>query len=180
MHNLLPLSHKISTFAENLTSLAVKPHRKHCNISKSFPDEADFDPFGGCLDAQRAWRHFGGLNIAASLQLFRRNPIHYQKDFMFMGGGAFVFYFPVLDTFLREFHLTETKDDTAVAMTGSCVAAQFQWATASHLPPIHSAIRSLADYVCEHTELLASDPDEQRRIHRNWQPVYSALDSSIQ
>ena len=156
----------------------MKQHRKHIDSSPPFPTEADFDPFGGCLDAQSAWRQFGGLSIAAALELFRQNPIHYQEDFMFMGGRAFVFYFPVLDTFLREFRLIEHEDDSQAAIVGSCVAAQFGWATASHLVPIHSSIRSLADYVCSHTDLLAAYPDEQRRIARDWQPVYRALDSA--
>jgi hypothetical protein len=144
----------------------------------SLPTEQDFDPFGGDLDAQHAWRSFGGLSIAEAVTLLRQNPIHYQEDFMFMGGRAFVFYFPVLDTFLREFRLTEHEDDSQAAIIGSCVAAQFGWPTASHLAPIHSAIRSLADYVCSHTDLLAAEADEQRRIARDWQAVYSVLDSA--
>lgn len=144
----------------------------------SLPTEHDFDPFGGDLDAQSAWRSFGGLSIADALALFRENPTHYQEDFMFMGGRAFVFYFPVLDAFLREFRLTEHEDDSQAAIVGSCVAAQFGWPTATHLVSIHAAIRSLADYVCSHTDLLAADTDEQRRIARDWQRVYSALDSA--
>ena len=156
----------------------MKQHRKHIDSRPHFPTEADFDPSGGCLDAQYAWRQFGGLSITAALELFRQNPIHYQENFMFMGGRAFVFYFPVLDTFLREFRLTEQEDDSQAAIIGSCVAAQLRWPTASHLAPILTAIRSLADYVCSHTDLLAADPDEQRRITRDWQPVYRALGSA--
>ncbi|MBL9142869.1 MAG: hypothetical protein JNM99_04225 [Verrucomicrobiaceae bacterium] len=144
----------------------------------SLPSVQDFDPFGGDLDAQSAWRSFGGLSIADALARFRENPIHYQEDFMFMGGRAFVFYFPVLDAFLREFRLTEHEDDSQAAIIGSGIAAQFRWPTASHLVPIRPAIRSLADYVCSHTEQLAADPEEQRRIARDWQAVYRALDSA--
>ena len=147
-------------------------------IGVSLPTKKDFDPFGGCLDAQSAWRNFGGLSIAEALTLLRDNPIRYQEDFMFMGGRAFVFYFPVIDTYLREFQLTEHEDDSQAAILGSCVAAQLRWPTASHLAFIHSAIRSLADYVCSHTHMLAADPDEQRRIARDWQPVYHSLDSA--
>lgn len=142
------------------------------------PTEQDFDPYGD-LDAQSAWRNFGGLTNANALKKFRENPIHYQEDFMFMGGRAFLFYFPVLDAYLREFRLTEDDDDSEAAIIGSGVAAQFSWPTAQVLLPLHSAIRSLADYVCSHTDLLAADPDEQRRIARDWQPVYAALDATI-
>ena len=141
------------------------------------PTKHDFDPFGSDLDAQSAWRSFGGLSIADALTLFRENPLHYQEAFMFMGGRAFVFYFAVLDAFLREFRLTDHEDNSQAAIVGSCVTAQFGWPTASHLVPIHAAIRALADYVCSHTELLAADTEEQRRIARDWQPVYRALES---
>src|SRR5688572_18428127 len=118
--------------------------------SQQLPFEREFDPTGDDLDAQDAWRHFGGLTTEETLALFRENPIYYQEDFMFMGGRAFAFYFPVLDTFLREFRWSEPEDDSQAGIIGSCVAAQFRWPTASHLGPIHPAIRSLADYVCSH------------------------------
>ncbi|NLT71795.1 MAG: hypothetical protein GXX91_14050 [Verrucomicrobiaceae bacterium] len=143
----------------------------------SLPTKQDFDPFGGDLDAQCAWRNFGGLSIADALTRFRENPIHYQEDFMFMGGRAFVFYFPVLDTFLREFRLTGHEDDSHAAIIGSGITAQFGWPTASHLIAIHPAIRSLADYVCSQTHMLAAEPAEQRKIARDWRSVYVSLDS---
>jgi hypothetical protein len=167
-----------STFAQlhSVIPMSRSSHDEATGVS--LPTEQDFDPFGGDLDAQHAWRSFGGFSISDALTLFRENPIHYQEDFMFMGGRAFVFYFPVLDAFLRELRLTDHEDDSPAAMVGSCVAAQFGWPTASHLVPIHAAIRSLADYVCSHTDLLAADNEEQRRIARDWQPVYKALDSA--
>lgn len=146
--------------------------------SQKLPCERDFDPTGDDLDAQCAWRHFGGLATEEALALFRENPFYYQEDFMFMGGRAFVFYFFVLDSFLRDFRLSEQEDESQVAIIGSCVAAQFRWPTASHLGPIHPAIRSLADYVCSHTDALASDPDEQKRILEYWQSVYQALEAA--
>lgn len=95
---------------------------------------------------------------------------------MFMGGRAFVFYFPVLDVFLQEFRLTEHGDDSKAAIIGSGIAAQFRWPTAWLLVPIHPAIRSLADFVFAHTEWLAAAPEKHRRIAGNWEPVDSALD----
>ena len=145
--------------------------------SVPLPTEQDFDPHAGDLDAQSAWHHFGGLSVAEALAKFREDPLSYQEDFMFMGGRAFVFYFPVLDTYLREFRPTEC-DDSWAAIIGSGVALQMTWPTAHFLLPLHGAIRSLADYVCSHAELLATDPHEQSRIVQNWQPVYSALGSS--
>lgn len=144
----------------------------------SIPTEQDFDPFGGDLDAQCAWRNFGGLSIAEALEKFREHPICYQEDFMFMGGRAFLFYFTVLDRYIREFGLTEHDDDSQAAIIGLGIAAQFSWPTAHLLVPLQGAVSSLADYVCSHPDSLAADPDEQRRIVRDWQQVYSALRQS--
>jgi hypothetical protein len=84
-------------------------------VKVALPTERDFDPFGD-LDARHAWRNFGGLSVSEALRKFRENPIHYQEDFLFMGGRAFVFYFPVLDAFLREFRLSEQEDDSQAAI----------------------------------------------------------------
>ncbi|MBL8820867.1 MAG: hypothetical protein JNL96_20010 [Planctomycetaceae bacterium] len=67
------------------------------------PTEADFDPYGGDLDAQCAWRNFGGLTLDEATNKFRERPEIYQEDFMFMGGKAFAFYFPVVEAYLRNF-----------------------------------------------------------------------------
>jgi hypothetical protein len=96
-----------------------------------------------------------------------------------MEGSTFVFYFPGLDTFLQTFRAAEHDHyDSEAAIIGSAVAAQFGQPTALVLVPIHSAIRSLADYVCTNTKRLAAASDEQRRIARDWQAVYTALSSS--
>ena len=64
--------------------------------------ESDFDPVGGDLDAQYAWKNFGELTLKQAYDLFLTNPIHYQEDFMFMGGTAFDYYFPVIDRYIRQ------------------------------------------------------------------------------
>jgi hypothetical protein len=63
------------------------------------PTERDFDPWHGNLDAQCAWRHFGGLTLDQAHARFRENPLGYQEDFMFMGPVAFAFYFPVIEDY---------------------------------------------------------------------------------
>ncbi|MEM7010678.1 MAG: hypothetical protein AAF585_04260 [Verrucomicrobiota bacterium] len=61
------------------------------------PTENDFDPFGGDLDAQCAWKHFGELSLNQAYDIFVSAPNIYQEDFMFMGAVAFDYYFPVID-----------------------------------------------------------------------------------
>lgn len=143
----------------------------------SFPTEIDFDRLPSVLESKAAWSHFGGLSISAALALFRDNPLYYQEDFMFMGRRAFVYYFPVLDLYLREFRVSEDEDESVAAIIGSGIIAQIESSSDSCLVPIHPAIRSLADYVCSHSKFLAEDPDEQARIIKHWRPIYSALES---
>jgi hypothetical protein len=71
-------------------------------MSESLPTESDFLEDHGCLDAQCAWKNFGGLTLDQAYERFCDNPLHYQEDFMFMGEPAFTFYFPVLDRYVRE------------------------------------------------------------------------------
>lgn len=52
------------------------------------PSQVDFYPFGGCLDAQSAWRNFGGLTLEQGHVRFCSAPEVYQEDFMFMGCRA--------------------------------------------------------------------------------------------
>ena len=75
---------------------------KSAHLQAKLPSEGDFDPYHGCLDAQCAWRNFGGLDLDSAYRKFCENPSYYQEDFMFMGPAAFTFYFPVVDRYLRE------------------------------------------------------------------------------
>ncbi|WP_298862448.1 hypothetical protein [uncultured Gimesia sp.] len=70
------------------------------NTSGPLPGERDFDPYDGDLDAQSAWRNFGGLTLAEAYRKFLEHPGAYSEDFMWMGGKAFVYYFPVLERYL--------------------------------------------------------------------------------
>lgn len=70
------------------------------NQSAPLPCERDFDPYEGDLDAQVAWKNFGGLSLAEAYQKFLENPGGYSEDFMWMGAKAFVYYFPVLERYL--------------------------------------------------------------------------------
>ncbi len=74
------------------------------------PTEQHFDPYGGDLDAQCAWRNFGGLTIEEAKVKFCEHPEIHQEDFMFMGGKAFAYYYPVIDSYLRETPLLPPED----------------------------------------------------------------------
>ena len=144
----------------------------------TLPSESDFDPFGGCLDAQHAWRQFGGLALEDAYAKFIEGPIFYQEDFMFMGGRAFAFYFPVLDRYLQTYRVGEgpgEKDDSYAAIIGAGFSTQLASPTSRELDSIRDHIRSLAEYVRSHLGLLAEQTDEQRRIDNYWQILQTQL-----
>lgn len=139
--------------------------------SAPLPSKSDFDPFDGDLDAQYAWRNFGDLSLKQAYDLFLTNPVHYQEDFMFMGGTAFHYYFPVVDRYIHEVTGTEEGDDCQVAILGSGVAAQLDWNGAPHNQSLIREIENLSDYVSTHLDQYSPLAKDQRRIKREWDRV---------
>lgn len=140
--------------------------------NQNVPTEADFDPYDGCLDCQHAWRTFGGMSIEEAFQKFIEHPSFHQEDFMFMGGRAFVYYFPVLDRYLRDFRADEDSNDSydsSAAIIGGGLSVQLLSKTSHELDSIMEEILSLVDYVRSHATILAVDLDEQQRIDSEWQ-----------
>ncbi len=45
--------------------------RSPLKMNSNLPSERDFDPYGGDLDAQCAWRNFGGLTLEEATRRFR-------------------------------------------------------------------------------------------------------------
>lgn len=135
------------------------------------PSEVDFDPYGGCLDAQSAWEDFGGLSIRQVYDLFMTNTICYQENFMFMGSRAFEYYLPVIDRYLREVSYEDELDDCEAAILGSAVAVQFEW-KGSHLSPRTVAeIEELSAFVMENRDRYSPLPSELERIEIEWNRV---------
>jgi hypothetical protein len=98
------------------------------------PTKNDFDPWEGDLDAETAWRNFGGLTLAEAHSKFRERPEIYQEDFMFMGGKAFAFYFSVIEDYLRQTPEAESEDDDRQAwILAKCIHNQFNAGTSIHV-----------------------------------------------
>ncbi len=143
--------------------------------SEALPTEVDFDPFGGDLDAQRAWKNFGGLTLEEAHALFLTNPLYYQEDFMFMGPRAFVDYFPVIDRYVREVTGVEEGDDCEVAILGSATASQLDDVGGPAWHGVEASARELSAYVLSHLHQYSPAPKDQRRIARAWQLVEQRL-----
>lgn len=89
------------------------PYRKREKNDMDLPTIEDYTSMPNPkddLDGYTAWEHFGGLAIDQAYDKFVDHPLLYQEDFMFMGGPAFAYYFPVVDRYVRE---VESKNEFA-------------------------------------------------------------------
>jgi hypothetical protein len=143
--------------------------------AEPLPSEHDFDPFGGDLDAQSAWRSFGGRTLSDAYEVFLSNPLHYQEYFMFMGCRAFDYYFPVIDKYLREIRYEDDRDDCEAAILGHGVKAQFSWNGAVLLDQLLQEIESLSEIVRSRLTEYAASEDKQNRIGSVWTEVDQEL-----
>ena len=83
------------------------------------PDQRDFYQGKFDLDGRSAWRKFGGLTVDQAYEKFCENPLSCEENFMFMGNSAFIFYFPVIDKYIREKELRIAfSDNTYILCVG--------------------------------------------------------------
>ena len=140
------------------------------------PTERDFDPLSGDADAQRAWEHFGGLTLDEAHAKFRKNPLYYQEDFMFMGGKAFAYYFPVLER-----HLTTVPDSNSDGedheswILAHCIKMQFCSKTAHHVLHLKQRVFALSAFVLQNIRRFSFDTDGQRRVAAAWAELETHL-----
>jgi len=138
----------------------------------ALPTKKDFDPGNGCLDAQHAWKQFGGLDLEQAYTKFCENAQFYQEDFMFMGPKAFRFYFPVVDRFLRREREPWEFDDSQAWILGKAIRLQLEQCKDDSLL---KAIGELCQYVRAHLSTFATDGSEQQEIKAAWLEVESQL-----
>ena len=141
----------------------------------SLPGENDFDPWGGCLDAQCAWRDFGGLSRQKAFDRFLENPVYYQEDFMFMGGVAFAYYYPVIERFLLETVTVDEPDDREAWILAHGIMMQLQTSRDQirHLQP---RFLELSNFVRNNLQLFTADSDERDRIDQAWSQLESIIE----
>lgn len=143
------------------------------SMSLQLPTERDFDPYGGCLDAQVAWRNFGGLSLEEAYEKFASGPFVYQEDFMFMGPKAFAFYFPVINRYLCEaVELpAEERDDRQAKLLAGCIQYQFEEMNARHLSHLKEAVLDLCEFVLGHLEYYVDARSNPAQIERFWKQL---------
>ena len=141
-------------------------------MAARLPTERDFNPYGWDLDAQHAWKNFGGLTLREANIRFREVPENYQEDFMFMGGKAFAFYFPVVDSFLRETSASYDGDDRQSWILAHCIKSQFEGAVLPHVRRLAPRVLELVEFVQTNIRLFAPDDTRgQCRINAAWQEL---------
>lgn len=145
------------------------------------PTEQHFDPYGGDLDAQCAWRNFGGLTIEEAMVKFCEHPEIYQHDFMFMGGKAFAYYYPVIDSYLRETPLLPPEDrgDRETWILPKCIKNQFQGWNYPHVRHLKGSVLHLCDFVRKNLTLFGSDAAELNKIDEQWASLQKHLETTI-
>jgi hypothetical protein len=141
------------------------------------PTKDDFVPWGpGDLDAENAWRSFGGLTLAEARQKFRENPAYYQEDFMFMGGKAFAFYFPVIEDYLRESPEVEGGyGDREAWILAKGIQSQFETKTASYVAPLAERIVALSKFIQANIVSFGDDEEERQRVSDAWRELDALL-----
>ena len=125
------------------------------------PDKASFVPHAGDLDALYAWEHFGGLTRAAAFAKFCESPEYYQEDFMFMGGPAFAYHYPVIERYVLESKVeigsASQVAHIATAMSKQCgyslcIKAHFDVKQAAPVEHLRPRILELVGHVRGHLE----------------------------
>ncbi|HEY5792456.1 MAG TPA: hypothetical protein VIS74_04105 [Chthoniobacterales bacterium] len=145
--------------------------------SVPLPTERDFDPHQGDLDAQWAWKNFGGLSLNQAYGKFLSRPEIYQEDFMFMGIRAFDYYFPVIDRYLREVSIGEDHlGDCEASILGCAAAAQLGWTGAVLPERLLLEMDDLRRFVTDNVARYAATPKDRRRILRDWRRVANEME----
>lgn len=134
----------------------------------SLPTRADF---GGGPDADAAWERFGGKSLDEAYELFCAVPESYQEHFMWMGGAAFRFYFPVVDRYLRSVGPIEPNDWSSrpAWILASCIAIHFS--CRHDMRGLHREIIDLCDFVCAHLDRYAREAGEREEIREAWESL---------
>ena len=131
------------------------------DFTKQEPPEQD-------LDAYQAWTSFKGLDRDAAFEKFCSHPEFFAEDFFWMGSGAFCYYFPVLDRYMREVEVVQNGFDGEAESIGRSLGHQFQL-DSSALSSVRVQAEALCDFVIDGLSRLPEGS--------TFQPVNEILDT---
>lgn len=143
------------------------------------PTQNEFDPSGCCLDANHAWEMFGALTVEEASIKFSRHPQFYQEDFMFMGGVAFAYYFPVIERYILTVQVDSKVDDEAeaVGVLAHCIIAQLEPENLEFVKPVLDNIRRLVAQVRGNLKRYGAAKEDQQRVDSSWAELEQVLES---
>ncbi|QDT42201.1 hypothetical protein Pan241w_22820 [Gimesia alba] len=154
-------------------------------VTGSLPGERDFDPHVGDLDARVAWGNFGGLTLAEAFHKFQKSPDEYQEDFMYMGGKAFAYYFPVLERYLMVTPVWYEDDGIVwcqILGLGEAIQFHFSEKCLPEVQELVPRVLALIEHVKEAVDVSAhskhpyySDPEIYEHVIEEWEKLEQHL-----
>lgn len=144
------------------------------------PSEKEFDPYGGDLDAQYAWKNFGGLNVDSAYKKFLESPETYQEDFMFMGWAAFEFYYPVIEKYLLQATPIDESDDCESWILGCGLENQISENGKKISKAFRERLKSLCTLVIDRFSTSILSEKEKKRILKQWNKTKEKLELTSQ
>ncbi|MDB5337269.1 MAG: hypothetical protein JWN70_2888 [Planctomycetaceae bacterium] len=140
--------------------------------NEPLPTERDFNPLGDNVDDQHAWKAFGGLTLDQARAKFLENPQYYQEDFMFMGGKAFAYYFPVIEEYLKSApdgcNDDDSDGDHEAWILSHCIKQHFEGADLPHVRHLIPRVIALADFVQGNIGRFGYYEQERKRVADAW------------
>jgi len=131
------------------------------------------------LDGFSAWKNFGGRSLDEAYATFCLCPAARQEDFMWMGDRAFVFYFPVIDRYLRE-EERKCEFDGETYILAHCIGMHLPLG-APEVRAVESRLLRLCDFVLDGVQGLQERGGRSRSVHEvtsAWRDLRTMICSS--
>jgi hypothetical protein len=140
------------------------------------PTERDFNPWNDPTDAETAWQHFGGLTLDEAHARFCEHPMYYQEDFMFMGGIAFAYYFPVVEKYIRNApDIDPHGDDHEAWILAKGIQSQFSDDSLLHVRHLSERVIALSNFVHDNIDRFGDDDAERDRVADAWSELVAHI-----
>ena len=108
---------------------------------------------------------------------FAENALYYQEDFMFMGTNAFLFYYPVLEDYLRNAPDEENDDHYESWVISQCIRTQFDADTNGRLRALIPAIKDLSKFIRENIRRFGCNDAERTQVSAAWADLVQHIES---
>ncbi len=145
-------------------------------MTEPLPIEHDFNPWNDPMDAETAWRNFGGLTLDEAYAKFCENPQYYQEDFMFMGGIAFAYYFPIVDKYIRNApEIDPNGGDHEAWILAKGIRSQFSGDSLPHVQHLRDRVIALSRFVHDNLYRFGDDDVERKRVADAWSELVAHI-----